>query len=329
LRGRDGVIPRLSVYGNSLAEAWENAMIALFHYGCNIRTDYDRKNGEGNYIDPPSIDCSMDMTILNPFAEPVIHRAFPGGIEDLEEYRQEVVEGVKNWMMRDPNDPEDKRWEYTYNERLFCFKANEKIIDQMAYVIEDLARFPMSRRAQAVTWQVWSDEGNEHPPCLQRLWFRILPDEKGYYVLNTNMNFRSRDGYDAAFMNDFAFIDMIKKVAGKLTERLGREVKIGAFQDISDSFHIYGHRIADFENRFLKQVTKRSFEDRTWTMEFANPQFDEARIKVANKINEAKKGYLEQLAAGHKISSAEELSRKALGIGFSGDLTPLIEKYLK
>ena len=38
-------------------------------------------------------------SVEDPFAEPRIHRAFPGGLEDLEIYRQEVVDGVHDhWI---------------------------------------------------------------------------------------------------------------------------------------------------------------------------------------------------------------------------------------
>ncbi len=88
-----GNIPVISAVGKSLAEAWENSLIALYYYGCDIRTQYDKKNSDGNFVDPPSKDCSMRMVIEDPASEPLIHRAFPGGVEDLEEYRQEVLEG--------------------------------------------------------------------------------------------------------------------------------------------------------------------------------------------------------------------------------------------
>ncbi|NOZ61697.1 MAG: hypothetical protein GXO74_08440, partial [Calditrichaeota bacterium] len=98
---KGGNIPVVSVSGKTLAEAWENAMIGLFVYGCEIRTQYDAKDKNGNYIDPPSKDCTMLISIEQPTSEPVIHMGgLPGGFEDLEEYVQEVRDGIKDHWVR-------------------------------------------------------------------------------------------------------------------------------------------------------------------------------------------------------------------------------------
>ena len=57
--------------------------------------------------------------VTEPFAEPRIHRAFPGGLDDLEKYRAEVLYGVHDhWI-----DPAAGKWEYTYHERLFAYRV--------------------------------------------------------------------------------------------------------------------------------------------------------------------------------------------------------------
>ncbi len=281
-----GNIPVISAIGKSLAEAWENSLIALYHYGCEIRTQYDKRNSDGDFVDPPSKDCSMRMIIEDPSSEPLIHRAFPGGLEDLEEYRQEVLEGIKDHWIRDRSDPEDTRWEYTYHERLFNYRVPgvEDSINQIDKVVEELASSPHSRRCQAITWKVWEDLGIDDPACLQSIWFRILPDEEGVGHLNMNIRFRSRDAYDAAFMNCFAFIHLQETVAQRVRAKSGKEVRLGRYIDESDSYHIYGRRLQDFQDRFLQQLFTRSLEQRTWSREFARPIFEEARVKIAEKI---------------------------------------------
>ena len=102
--------------------------------------------------------------------------------------------------------------------------------------------------------------------------------------LNTNMRFRSRDSYDAAFMNTFAFIQLIDRIRSKVESRINETVLLGRFVDESDSYHIYGSRLDDFRNRFLKRVREKSFEDRTWTMNYARPIFEEAKSVIAEKI---------------------------------------------
>jgi len=281
-----GSIPCLTVTGKSLAESWENSLIALYAHGCEIRTEYDRQDAAGNYLDPPSRDCTMRLIVEEPLSEPMLHRCFPGGLESLEEYRQEVLDGIKDHWVRDPNDPDDERWEYTYHERLFRYRVPgiEGEIDQIARVIEDLARSPISRRCQAVTWKVWEDTGIHDPACMQSLWFRVLPDEEGIFRLNLNVRFRSRDAYDAAFMNCFALILLQERTAKQLGEKIGQEVRLGRYLDESDSYHIYGSKLSDFEDRFLKQVSLRTFEQRTWTRAYAEPFFAEARPRIKAKI---------------------------------------------
>ena len=83
------------------------------------------------------------------------------------------------------------------------------------------------------------------------MWFRILNDEQNKPTLNMNIRFRSRDAYDASFMNCFAFIHILEYIANEVRKKMGGEVKIGRYIDESDSFHIYGKRINDFEERFL------------------------------------------------------------------------------
>ena len=279
----DGQVPVLTASGTCLPEAWENSLIALFVYGTLIKTQYDKDD------DPPSLDSTMMTVISDPVAEPMIHRSFPGGLEDLEEYRQEVVFGIKNHWIRDPENPDDNRWEYTYNERMFAYRVPgiEDVIDQFEGMAKTLADSPYTRRAQMISWQPWMDLGAYDPACWQSLWGRILPDSNGIARLNLNMRFRSRDAYKAAFMNDFAFIDLGKKLAARISELRGEEILLGRFIDESDSYHIYGSYFDEFFDGFIKLLFNReNFDDRTWTLEFAQPMFDDAKPVIKKKIAE-------------------------------------------
>ena len=289
-----GSIPVLVARGRSLAETWENSLLLLWKHGARARTQYDRKDEAGHYIDPPSLDATMLMVCEEPVSEPMIHRAFPGGLEDLEEYRLEVVEGVKNHWVRDPSDPGDERWEYTYNGRLTAYPAKKvdystgrvsvEPFNQLDYLVEKVAANPFTRRAIAHTWVVGEDNFYESPPCLQGVWVRALPNDEGGLTLNMDVRFRSRDAYDAAFMNCFAFVHLMKELARRIEEKTQRPVTLGRYVDFSDSYHIYGRRIMDFEERFLRLYESRSFEERTWSLEFARPIFEEARPRILEKI---------------------------------------------
>jgi thymidylate synthase len=94
-----------------------------------------------------------------------------------------------------------------------------------------------------------------------------------------NTHWRSRDGYKAAFMNIFVLTELQKLIAQGISGNLGREIKVGRYVDICDSFHIYGSYYDEFRG-FLQTVEARSFEQRTWHTEFAEPMFQEAREKL-------------------------------------------------
>jgi len=103
-----GNIPTLSVNAECLPEAWEKAVLAVWDDGLDVKTQYDKAG------DAPSKDSTVIVTVHHPFAEPRIHKNFPGGPVELEVYRQEVVDGIHDhWI-----DPAAGKWTYTYHERL-------------------------------------------------------------------------------------------------------------------------------------------------------------------------------------------------------------------
>jgi thymidylate synthase len=266
-------LPVITVEGLTLPAVWEEAVIRTWEQGLSIRTEYDKQS------DPPSKDVTMVMVIQQPMAEPRIHRAFPGGLEDLEIYRQEVLNGIHdNWIK-----PEEGKWSYTYHQRIFSYQIDGERIDQMSYIIDKLKMREYSRRAQAIMWNPKIDSSGDDPPCLQRIWFRISRDDRNSPVLNMNTHWRSRDAYKAAFMNIFALTDLQREVCKNLSEETGRQIMVGRYVDITDSFHIYGSYHNEFKN-FLDTVKKRSFKDRTWNTEFAEPFFQEARKKIEQEL---------------------------------------------
>jgi len=276
-----GNIPVLNARGRSLAEAWENSVFELYNNGCDIKTEYDKPT------DPPSKDCSMTIVVEEPLTEPMIHRDMPAGLEDLHEYVLEVLDGIKDHLVRDPNNPDDTRWEYTYHQRLFNYMLpdNKTIFDQIEILAQKLADVPYSRRAQAITWKVWEDNECYDPACLQSIWCRILPDEEGNWVLNTNVRFRSNDAYKAAFMNMYAFIRLQQKIADRISELSGNSVRLGRYVHQADSYHIYGSYLEEFQQRFLKMRTERTFEERTYRYEDVKFMMDEAVEGIMEKVS--------------------------------------------
>jgi thymidylate synthase len=276
-------IPLISVTANCLPEAWEKAVLAVWDKGLDIITQYDKLE------DPPSKDATAVITVTNPFNEPRIHKNFPGGPEELEAYRQEVVAGIHDhWI-----DPSAGKWTYTYHERLFSYsplgnirKANAPQslgkIDQIQYIVNCLSESGYSRRAQAITWMPTADPATEHPPCLQRIWCRLAANETGEVSLNMNTHWRSRDLYKAWFMNAYALTDLQKIIAEQISAKIGKSIKVGRYVDISDSLHIYG----SYFNEVAPEVEKMrssSFHQRSWAS--AHPAFNamtrEAKEKLA------------------------------------------------
>ena len=254
----------IHVQARTLPEAWETAVRRCWDEGARFRTQYDKPG------DPESRDVACLIHVTEPFAEPRIHKAFPGGLDDLEAYRAEVLYGVHDhWIA-----PEEGKWEYTYHERLRSYRVPgvAEPIDQIAEVVRLLRETPYTRRAQAVTWQAWQDLGIGDPACLQRMWFRVEKDASGGPDrLNLVIHIRSNDAFKAAFMNMFAFTELQREVAAELG------VAVGEYVHVADSFHIYGSYFAEFEG-FLKMIEARP--DRYFTTAFARPVFEDGVRRV-------------------------------------------------
>ncbi|MGC9453366.1 MAG: thymidylate synthase [Phycisphaerae bacterium] len=249
----------IHVVAETLPVGWERAVVACWREGESFPTEYDRPD------DPNSRDVTAVVHVTHPFREPRVHRAFPGGLDDLEKYRAEVLYGVHDhWI-----DPAAGKWEYTYHERLRSYALPDgERIDQLAAVVEKLKSVGHTRRAQAVTWQVWNDLNINDPACLQRLWFRISDGR-----LHMNAHMRSNDAFKAAFMNMYAFTELQEDIARQVG------VEPGEYIHIADSFHIYGSYFQDFEG-FLKTIETRPEDQRVFSTDFARDFFVEGLDKL-------------------------------------------------
>ena len=311
-------IPVLHVQGKTLADTYEKALIELYDKGCRFKTQYDKPE------DPESIDYTMNITIEEPMSDPMIHKAFPGGISDLREYFFELA-GYKDSWTKNINDPEDTRWEYLYSQRLrkygiwkekdiynlsveknLCKLGNgEKVdvinltpIDQIESIVEKLIKQHYTRQAQAITYMPTLDIDAYDMPCLQRIWCRIIEDEDGEWWLNTNIYFRSNDAAHAYFMNVFGITMFIKEfILDEITKRTNREVKMGRLCWMADSWHIYGKDIKGLKERLFDRLETTKFEDRIYN--FYDPMIQEMyyeedeniKRKIKGKTEEFKKTY--------------------------------------
>jgi len=291
-------IPVLTIQGRSLAETFEKALTALYVEGVRVRTQYDKEG------DPLSVDATMNMTILDPMSDPMIHKAFPGGIADLREYVFEL-EGRKDSWVKAINDPDDTRWEYTYHGRLqnygqwkekkedgsTAFTGQFKV-DQVEYVIDKLCKQPFTRQAQMITWMPSLDLTCYDPPCLQSIWYRILEDNQGVQWLNCNVRFRSNDAWGANFMNMFGFTMFNRTViADEIQKRTGKTVKLGRMNWQADSFHIYGKDIQQAEQRLINRIATSTFAERVYYFndEMIQEMYHEEEANILAKIAEMNK----------------------------------------
>ena len=282
LKRNQGNIPVISVSGENLPEAWEKAMLAVWNHGVDILTEYEYPDSP-----PMSKDATVMVEVSNPFDEPRIHKNFPGGPEDLERYRQEVVDGIHDhWLA-----PEEDKWAYVYHDRLCNYKgigqndrsSNDDRIDQIEYIINKLMEAYYSRRAQAITWIPAIDTQIYDVPCLQRVWCRLLPDEENTLMLNMNTHWRSRDLYGAWFMNVYAITDWQRIIAEQISSELKKEIKVGRYMDISDSLHIYGK---DFEKVApeIEKMQSTSYQERAW--ESTHPAFAAITEETREKLRQ-------------------------------------------
>jgi thymidylate synthase len=314
-----GNIPVLFVSGKSLAEAYEKSLLELYKNGTRIKTQYDKPE------DPASIDATMNITVEEPWSDPMIHKYFIGSIADLREYTYEL-EGLKDCIVRNENDKDDTRWEYLYSSRMTNYGTwlekkdkDETPLDhneygevakyedgafgircgyfdnnQVEYIINDLAKCPYSRRAQMITWYPPMDQVAYDPPCYQRAWFRMLENDEKKLVLNSNISFRSNDAVRANHMNMFGFVQFIRsKILLPLQEKLGREIVYGRLNWHADSFHVYGSCIENFKERFVTRVNTTTFEDRVYSFHDADIQemYHEQEAAIVAKFQDIKRSF--------------------------------------
>ncbi|MEM2200833.1 MAG: thymidylate synthase [Ignisphaera sp.] len=217
----------INAQGRSLPEVWEQSLVKLAEVGVVVDTEYGEK----------SIDAPAVIVVEEPFSEPRVHLRgiVAGSLRGLIEYVEEVIAGVHDYLV--------DKFGYTYHERLFGYKLpNGIVVNQVERIIDKLRKTPYTRRAQAITWQPWKDLETEHPPCLQRIWFRVVEGE-----LVTHVHMRSNDALKAAYMNMYAFTELQRYVAQQL------DVPVGRYIHIVDSYHVY-ERDWKWFNAFVEQI---------------------------------------------------------------------------
>ena len=243
------------VSGRTLPEAYHASLRALSEHGeFTPCPDYNTNQKE----------LSMTLFVEEPLGEPLISKLFIGGCRELEQYRQEMLDGILDFEIEKGN------WVYTYHSRM---------AEQLPFIERELRRNPSSRRAvvDVRDWKHDAAEGNENPACLQHLHF-FIRDEK----LHLKVLFRSNDACKAAFMNAFALIMLQKRMA----DTLG--VGMGTYTHRANSYHCYERDFPLLEG-YIRRLDKG--EDATYDyVGDWEEMMAEARPEIAAAVEKLKRG---------------------------------------
>jgi thymidylate synthase len=244
-------IPTILITARSIPAAIYGAMREALARGYRIRTQYDRKDAQGTFIDPPSLDVTSALEILDPYVQP----RFPkSSCVEIGKYIAETCWGVKDHRILDQDDlkaqlaagtfDETKQtyWPYTYHQRLFAYPASHgRTVNQVEQMLARLAEDPITRRATAITFVPEIDQYIKGDlPCLQRIALRCTEDRQGRLSLHMHTHWRSRDLFNAAADNIIAMTFWQREWAEELSRMTGRQVLVGRYKDFADSLHIYG-----------------------------------------------------------------------------------------
>jgi thymidylate synthase len=196
------------------------ALSELLAVGRSISTDYDSEN------ERPSLDAPAFIEVTDPWNPPIFSKCMFSDAEGAFDYVAEVVDGSHDHLV--------DMLGYTYHDRL---------ADQWDGLLAELKRSSFTRRAQAITWRPAQDLGSPHPPCLQRIWCRIVDGK-----LDMHTHWRSRDAFKAWGLNVFALAHLHKDWAALLS------VEPGMYREFIDSFHVYGRDLAAFQKSVERGV---------------------------------------------------------------------------
>ena len=236
----------LFVTGDSLPEAYHAALLALAGQNSLVPcTDYNTKQKE----------ASMTFVVTSPLAEPMISRLFIGDPRSLEQYRQEMLDGILDFEVERGN------WHYTYHQRM---------AKQVPWVTDELRRNPDSRRA-IMSIRDNSDMETGSPACLQSIQFILRAG-----ALHCKVLFRSNDAPKASFMNAFALIMLQKRIADELG------VAVGTYTHRANSYHVYERDFPMFDGyiKRLKNGDDVCFDFKgDW-----DEQMDDAKADIAEMV---------------------------------------------
>jgi thymidylate synthase len=295
----------LFIEKNSVAEAWANAVLEIFFFGQKIKTEYDSAS------DFPSLDSSALIHVKDPFSKPLrgyeipifAHKGDLYATESIKNgYIEEITEGT-----HDGEIGKTKSFPYTYHDRISNYRwksvedgldNNELVnpVNQIEYIIAKLKDQGHSRRAQAITWRPHTDPHSVDPPCLQRLWARIIDNK-----LIFQTTWRSRDLFKAWGANVNGMLAWAKLIADRLN------VEVEGYLDFTNSLHIYGKKKVIIEVvEFIERLMKR--ESDNYDAKY-NEAFDQFKTTKFYKLFSQRSQLKKELG---KITEKESITKSRI-----------------
>ena len=272
-----GWLPAFHVDAGSIPEAYYEALKVVHYGGQTLRTQYDRRNSDGTYLDPPGMDARVSIRIRDPFAQP----RFPAlSYCERGKYIAEFL-GAKNHlvvpyrdllrMVHGGQEFEATEWPYCYHQRLTAYpRSDGTTIDQLELILDKLARDPITRRAVATTRVPEIDLFmTADMPCLGEVQLRAIQDDAGRLVLNMHTMWRSRDLFKAWGDNLIRITNLQARLVARLAEKTGRQVLVGPYSESIGSLHLYGQDYVTkgMDKFFTRFPTCESFLRRARTSE--------------------------------------------------------------
>ena len=249
-------------YGDTLPIAYHSALEVLQQAPIVPCPDWNTNQKE----------ISVTMVVGNPLKEPMISKLSFCDPDSLEQYRQEMLDGILDFEIKKGN------WVYTYHDRMTNYYVDNcnkfpdtHSADQVKFVIDELKRNPYSRRAVIDIRDNSDDMYSDDPACWQHAQFFIRDNKLYMKVL-----FRSNDACKAAFMNAFALIMLQKRIADKLG------VEMGTYTHRANSFHCY-ERDFDMLDGYVDRIAHGSDVTYSYADDWKE-LMEEARPEIAKKV---------------------------------------------
>jgi hypothetical protein len=287
---QDGRLPAFHVDAASVPQAYYRALKAV-HFGAPPRrTQYDRKDRDGNWIDPPGRDARVSIRIEDPFAQP----RFPAlSYCERGKYIAEIL-GSKDHlvvpypelirMIGEGKEFAATQWPYCYHQRLAAYpKADGTTLDQLEMILDRLARDPISRcgvattRVPEIALFMSADL-----PCLGEVQLRAIEDGDGVLHLNMHTVWRSRDLYKAWGDNVIGVTSLQARLAARLSGKMNRPVRVGAYSENNGSLHIYGQ---DYKEEGMDRFFDR-FHDEASFLKRARPSDQMAELEIIPQLQD-------------------------------------------